>query len=127
VGQQGTISLRVELPNYQNQSLIKTVTIPIVTPEAIIEAPFFNNEFSWSPITLFARGYFFNTQSFSELLPSWLINGVTPESSGDPESLTLNIDPSLQNGTRITVNLEIGGKGGVAGSASSQKTIILHQ
>lgn len=106
----GVIDLRVEVPNYKRGPQLKTVEIPIVSPKAIVEVPFPNNEFSVSPIRLAALPYFFNVKDISPLNFIWSINGTTPSGTENPDALTIRLNQDAPAGSPLNVTLAIQNK-----------------
>lgn len=70
-----SIEVRVSLPDYAGGPA-KTVTIPVVPPQAVIQTSATSLAASAAPFTLQAYPYFFNVQSPSQLQFSWLISGA---------------------------------------------------
>lgn len=103
----GTVAVRVELPNYRGGAILKTIEIPVVQPEAVIEAPFPGGVFVNSPIRVIGRPYFFNAENLSALSFSWKVNGRSPEGSEDPAVLDIALDPGVPSNTVVTVNLSV--------------------
>jgi hypothetical protein len=103
----GNVNLRVELPNYRGNDLLKTIEIPIARPEAVIEAPLPNGLFSGDRIQLKARPYFFNVKNSLDLTFSWETNGETPQTSEEPEVLNVVLNKDASAGTPITIDLAI--------------------
>jgi hypothetical protein len=103
----GLVTLRAQLPNFNDTFTAKTITIPIANPQAIIEVPFAGSAFSKSPVTLKAHAFYFSASGANNLVYAWTVNGVPPESSDDPEILNINIDPKTPSGVTIGVNLTV--------------------
>jgi hypothetical protein len=103
----GTLDLRVQVPNYRGNTLLKTIEIPVARPEAVIEAPFPNGEFHNSPIHLMARPYFFNVGQSEDLTFSWKVNGDPPQNSEEPGGLNVVLNKDAPNGALVTVDLAI--------------------
>ncbi len=102
----GTVSLRAEIPNYSKGSQLKTISIPVASPEAVIEIPFPSKKFYSSSIKLVGQPYFFNIGSASGLNFSWSINGQTPSGAENPQSLNIKIG-NLAVGSSLSVSLVI--------------------
>ncbi len=103
----GALDLRIQLPNYRGNTLLKTIEIPVARPEAVIEAPFPNGEFYNSSIHLKARPYFFNAERSQGLTFSWKVNGDSPQSSEEPEVLNVVLNKDAPNGALVTIDLAI--------------------
>jgi len=103
----GEIDLRVQLPNYKNNLLVKTVTIPVVEPEAVIESPFPGGKISSPSIRLKGVPYFFNTKTPADLAFSWQVNGQVPKGTENPDSLNVNLGPTTPQGFALGIGLLI--------------------
>ena len=101
------ITLEAELPNYNGGLLIHTVQIPIIQPRAVIEIQHPEAQFSNHSITLQATPYFFNVPSPSSLSFAWSVNGTSPATAENPETLQLSISPETQPGASFAVSLKI--------------------
>jgi hypothetical protein len=102
-----TVDLRVQIPNYKNNFIVKTIEIPIVRPESIIEAPYPGGRFTTLSIQVRAVPYFFNVSSPNFLSYLWNVNGETPANSENPDVLNINLNPDAPQGSQIGVSLEI--------------------
>lgn len=103
----GTFDLRAEIPNYKTNQLLKTVTIPIATPEAVIEAPFPGGAFSSPNIDLAGVPYFFNVSDLSKLNFVWTVNGQAPTGAENPQALTIKAGSGAAAGSQIEVALTV--------------------
>ncbi len=113
-----TIDLRIEVPNYKGASPLKTIEIPVVAPEAVIEAPFPNHEFSISPVQFVGRPYFFNVRGASGLNLGWTVNGQTPAAAENPERLNVGFTANGVSGPLLTIGLNIQNSANVLESAA---------
>ncbi len=102
----GTIDIRVEFPNYSKGAQLKTITVPIVRPEAIIESPSPDGKFSSSPIQLFGQPYFFNANTISKLNFNWTVNGQIPSGAENPQNLNIKFN-SMSPDSALSVSLSI--------------------
>ena len=100
----GTISLRVEFPEYSKGGQLKTIDIPIVKPEIVIESPFPGGKFSSSPLTLIGQPYFFNVSSLSQLGFSWSVNGQSPQGAENPQALNIKFS-QLPSQAQMAISL----------------------
>lgn len=116
----GAIDLRVELPD---SKLLKTISIPVSRPIAVIESPFPGRKFSSQNIELKARPYFFNTASPSALGYSWSVNGQKASSTENSAVLDVNVQPGTARGFSLNVNLSIGDLKNFLNSASDNLTL----
>lgn len=66
------------------QVVIKFVEIPIVAPEVVVEYPYRSNGIvpSNAGVVFVAMPYFFNVQSFSDLVTSWKVGNTGVENAG---------------------------------------------
>jgi len=101
------LSLKVELPNYPGGMLIHEISMPVVQPQAVIEAPLPQNRIVMSPIVLQAIPYFFNASSVTPLSFSWSVNGQTVASAENPQTLQVSLPQSTPAGFAVGVVLTI--------------------
>lgn len=100
----GTFSLMAEIPNYSKGDQLKTIDIPVVRPEIVIESPFPSDKFSASPLKLAAQPYFFNTDSPSRLNFNWTVNGQSPSGAENPQVLNVKFN-SMQPQSTLSISL----------------------
>lgn len=105
-GNNETMSLRVEVPNYGN-GLMDTAYIPMVDPQVVIVAPYPNNTFTGSSVSLQAVPYFFSTTDLSQLAFSWDVNGQAVAAAENPQTLNINLSSSTPAGYSLAVDLEV--------------------
>ncbi len=85
-------------------------TIPVASPEVIIDSPYFNNSVKSGTNLFRALYYFFNIKSIRELSHSWTANGITTQSRVDnPDILELEI-PKQGIGSEVNLNLSVRNK-----------------
>jgi hypothetical protein len=109
----GKNDLRAELPVYRGRStVLKTVEIPVVWPEAVVEAPFPNGTFSGDSIQLVGAPYFFNALDGSKLNLRWNVNGVEPANVSSPFALSVAIPKETPSGYAASVMLTVSRTGG---------------
>jgi hypothetical protein len=99
------VDLRAQLPNYKGNLILKTITIPIVAPEAVIGAPYPRRRVSSSPFRLYAYPFFFNVGFASNLGISWVVNGKTVFDNETPDVLSVAIPEDLPSDAQIPVKL----------------------
>lgn len=105
---QNSIDLRVELPNIPgSEPVLKTIEIPVVSPQAVIQAPYPENKFYSSPIELKALPYFFNVVSADRLSYAWNINGETPKNALNPDTLTVNLNADAASQSVLNISLDV--------------------
>ena len=99
--------LKVELPSYNGNFLIHTIQIPMVSPTAVIYAPFPNDRFSAHPLVVSALPYFFNTAATSSLVFSWSVNNETNSSAENPIEADITLPPGTAAGTTVSIGLSV--------------------
>lgn len=114
--------LRVEILGVGDGFLIKTVEIPVVQPEVIIEAPLPERTFSGSQVTLVAKPYFFNF--ISGVVFDWKINGQEPESRDNSGILQVNLKPNTPQGFKIGVEVTAYNPANALDSATKKISIV---
>lgn len=120
------MDLRVEVPSYkssQANAVLKTVEIPVVRGEAVIEAPFPDSQFSSDSLDLNGWPFFFNTKDSSRLKFSWSANGESSQNLENPEALTVNINPDAASGSSLNVLLSISVPGSISDIATAVKNL----
>lgn len=120
---QGDQELSVKVLSYGSQQIRKTISIPVVSPEAVIAAPFSNNKFSASKIQLQAQAYFFNVRTPSELNFGWMVNKQNSNASGDSRVLDITFSQTPKSGTTIDVSLSIRNPKNILETASKNKIL----
>jgi hypothetical protein len=119
-----TLELRVKLPNYSG-GLLKTISIPVVQPEAVIQAPFAGAETGARSFDVIAAPFFFNVLTASDLDMQWTANGMAPEGVDHPETLTINLPPDAPAGALINLSLTVKNPINVGSTARSQTSITV--
>jgi hypothetical protein len=103
-----TITLSVQLPDYPTGLLIHEINIPVVQPEAIIEAAYPGGNVAASPINVQAMPYFFAIgSSTSPLSFSWSVNGQTVTSAENPQTLQISLPQSTPAGFAVAIDLTV--------------------
>ncbi len=100
------VDLRVQIPNYKG-GVLKTVTIPVVVPQVVVEAPFPGNLVNTTAFDLQALPYFFNVQNLSALLFSWKVNGESPSTNDKPQSLHVDFAAQARPDARFDVQVSV--------------------
>lgn len=124
---QNTIDLRVELPSYgsdQTNPVLKTIEIPVVPPEAVIESPFPGGKFSSTSIGFKGWPFFFNVERSSRLNFSWSVNGQSSQNLENPESLTVTLNSDAPSGSPVNVNFTAGIPGSITDIANAGVSLI---
>lgn len=99
--------LRVTIPDYNGNYLVHEVQIPMVTPVAVILAPYPNGQFSENPLTVSAIPYFFNIPTASGLSYTWSVSGQTSSGAENPESAVITLPAGTPSGTSLDLSLSI--------------------
>jgi hypothetical protein len=130
----GTMSLTIELSSctdydcknklLPDSMIIKSLDIPIVEPEAVIEAPFPGGVFSSYLPQVKGIPYFFNISSPSQLTFTWNVNGETPQNAEDPSNLTISLNQDVQPGSTVDVGLTLRNPNNVLTFAEAESTLI---
>jgi hypothetical protein len=107
VGAPNSFALEVKLPSYNGNLLIHTVNIPVVQPQAVIVAPYPNNQFSANPVTFQAEGYFFNASSLSSLGFAWSADGQSAANTENPTELQVTLPQGTPSGSSLSVGLTV--------------------
>jgi len=112
--------LRIQINGFQGKDKIavKTIEIPIARPQAIIEAPFPENNFSTRTTRVKGRPYFFNVQNLSNLSFAWEVNGETPTDFKNPDLLSISLAELPDDKAELRVNLKINNPANIFSEAS---------
>ena len=98
-------NLRVELPNYIGGYLIHQITIPIINPVVVIDAPYPNGQFSETNATATALAYFFNTPA-ANLAFTWSANGQSGSNAENPDIFQINLPAGTPLGSTVAISLQ---------------------
>ncbi len=120
----GSLDVRAEVPGLD---LLKTIPVRMSVPLAVAEAPFPGGEFREQSLTLSAKPYFFNVSDMGRLAYEWLVNGKAPDSSEQPQKLTINVNPGTSDGYAINVALRIENPGTSLENAGQSTTLTYRQ
>ena len=100
--------LRVNIPDYGGREINKSITIPNVQPEAIIQFPNSSRNFSTSHIQLKAVPYFFHIKNPSDLTFGWKVNNNSKqEITASPDIFNIDILPGTPNGFGVKIDLNL--------------------
>jgi hypothetical protein len=121
------LTLKVELPSYNGNLLLHEVQIPLVSPEAVIEAPHPTGQFSGNPIILQGTPYFFYTSDAGTLSYIWSVNSQTSASAENPQTLQINLDSATPSGSSLSVSLAITNPNDSMSSGDSTNVIYIKQ
>jgi hypothetical protein len=101
------LNLRAELPSYNGTLLIHDISIPLISPKAVIEAPHPQGSFSGSPITLQGTPYFFYVSDPGILSYSWSVDNQSTESVENPQTLAISLPATTPSGSSFGITLDI--------------------
>lgn len=96
------IDLRAQLPDYNGTLTLKTISIPMVRPEVVIEAPFAGGKFGGA-ITMKARPFFFGVSSAARIVFTWTVGSEDVTSLENPDILTLTPIQGTANGSLFSI------------------------
>jgi len=102
-----TMQVRIAIVDFLGGGFMdKMIDIPVVRPEAVIDAPYKNNEIKTGKFAFNVLPFFFNTNNKDYFSVQWSVLGQEPESQkGDPFTLDLNIDPQAPIGSRVNLSV----------------------
>jgi len=101
------MTLEVDIPSYNGNYLINTVSVPMVQPQTVIDAPFPNGQFSSNPVTVTAIPYFFNIASPNNLSYAWSVNGQSGSNTENPTTVQITLPEGTAAGTSFGVSLAV--------------------
>lgn len=103
-------NIEVEFPNYPGGFILNSISFTPGSPQAIIENPYPNNQFSGQNVSLKLIPYFFNIRNIQDLNISWSINGQSPTNLDNPEILDVRLPSSPPSGSALNVSLSVQSK-----------------
>jgi hypothetical protein len=124
-GAPDSLALEVKLPSYNNDSLLHTVSIPVVQPKAVIVARYPQNQFSDNPFTLQAQAYFFNVPSLLPLVFNWSANNQVANNTENPTEADISIPSDSPSGSQLSVTLDV--KNSLDSSTADDSKILTYQ
>jgi hypothetical protein len=98
-------TLRVELPNYPGGYLLHQITIPVVNPSVVIDAPYPDGQFSEANATATALAYFFNAPA-ANLAFTWSVSGQSGTNTENPNIVQINLPAETPSGSTIAISLQ---------------------
>jgi hypothetical protein len=123
-----TLALRVELPNYQGQSILKTAEIPTTKPAVVIDAPFPEKRVASTAVQVAARAFFFNVRSLNALVFDWSVNGTTAANSENPDLLVINLPSQTVVGYPLNLSVTASDpSGGPLATADDSVSLLFSQ
>ena len=99
--------IRITIVDYKDEVLDKIIVIPIVSSEAVIDAPYPNREIKSGKNSFFAYPFFFNIKDLNKLSFEWLVDNQAAEAGDNSAILDLNVDSLAPKGFGINVKLTI--------------------
>jgi len=104
----GAHSLRIKIENYRggDQTILKTINIPVAQPKIVLAAPFPNFEFSTPTIHIKALPFFFAVTHLSDINFAWSVNGEQPVDSANPDILDIST-AKVARGSNLSINLAV--------------------
>jgi hypothetical protein len=98
--------IRIAVVDYKaGETLDEIVTIPVVNPEAVINAPYPDRKIGTGPSIFQVIPFFFNVKNLIGLSVDWSANEQKTEGlTGNPYLLNLNIGPETPKGTEIKIS-----------------------
>ena len=104
----GQTNIRIAVVGYRCGDLIdKILEIPVVGPEAIINAPYPNKAIKIGLSNFGVNPFFFNISDIDNLLVNWSVNGQAPANSNNPYLLSLNIGSDTPQNTQINISVSV--------------------
>ena len=97
------IQVTVTVPFYKNGSITKTVFIPVMSPEGVIDVPNFNRTVDKGENLITAWPLFFN--SIDNLSFKWTMDNQ--DIGQNSPVLKLTVDPKTVSGTEISMRVQI--------------------
>ncbi len=116
--------VRAEIQNYKNQNILKTVEIPTVAPEVIIETNYPYNTTTNSTISAHATPYFFAVKKASDLIYNWQVNDTDAQTNENPSDLLITAEKSPKTiELKITLVAKVPGDTSLFSSTANYTTI----
>ena len=101
------MSVRIVIIDYAADVLNKTVIIPVVRPEAVVDSPYLNNRIQSGLSVFKTTPFFFNVLDVNSLAISWSANGIKSNGAGgNPWQLDLNLT-NPQSGTKVNLSVSV--------------------
>lgn len=99
--------IRITIIDYKDETLDKIIRIPIVSPEAAIDAPYPNAEINIGANYFFINPFFFNVRDLKNISFEWLVDNRPAESGENNQALNLSIDSSTPSGFEIDIKATV--------------------
>lgn len=123
----GNHQLMIKVNDYEGRTLVKTITIPAVRPEAVIIAPYPRDIFSNSQLQVRAVPYFFNTTNPASLNFSWAVNGQRPASTENISFLNINLGGQTADGYQLDIRLSVSDPKDSLSMAATAKSLFFRK
>jgi len=102
------IEVRIVIVDYAENEIGKMIIIPLVSPEAVVDAPYSNRQLPNGTNFFKVYPFFFNVNDLSKLSFNWIVGGRLAESNAiDTSILKLNIDKLAPSGFGIDIQATI--------------------
>ena len=98
--------IRITIVDYRGQALHKIVRIPVVRPEAVIDAPYPDWKISNGESFFQAFPFFFNVKNLGDLSFNWTVNNQPASETGNPQQLDLKVS-SMPSGADINISVAV--------------------
>ncbi|MEK7094330.1 MAG: hypothetical protein AAB903_03260 [Patescibacteria group bacterium] len=89
--------MRVEIPDLPGGTFSKTITLRVVRPKVIIEAPFPNLRILPKDFSVKATPYFFSVFTENSLIYRWLVNTTALAGGTDPQIVKISKSNMIQS------------------------------
>ncbi len=103
----------------------RAIQLPIVYPEAVVEAPYPGEKFLTNAIHVIGTPYFFTALNPSTLDFTWSVNGETASNKENPADLTVTLNTDAPAGSAVNIGLTITNTKNSTEAASDMKTLTL--
>lgn len=113
----GVILVRANITNKWDRQYSKEVSIPVSPPVVILKSNYLSRSFGDNKISISAYPYFFGTNSLSDLIFAWKVNGQPVNSAENPQIIDVSFNKDADPGSTITVEGAVSNPSGVRESA----------
>jgi len=102
----GQTEIRIVVLDYLESGMIdKLIEIPVVNPEAVINAPYLDGKIKTGSSIFDLSPFFFNIKNILNLSVDWSVNGQKPTEGDNPYVLNLNIGSETPKDTAINLSV----------------------
>jgi hypothetical protein len=120
----GTITLRVEIPDYPGGGITASINIPLVTPSVVLWSPYPKDKFSSQSVQVRVLPYFFTVPDISFLTFAWNVNGKDVQTTENPQELQVNIAQGAAPGSSLDIKVSVSNPAGYFESSSDEKSLL---